>query len=318
MILEMPTSSQRREALEILPTDLYDSFQGIIARIRKRPHASAKLGMQVLMLLHFALRPLELAELQHALAVKNGHLEFDWGNIPSRKALLDCCLGLVLVDEETSTVRFVHFTLEEYFLDNARTEFPEGYSSIAESCLTYLNSSQPRRHCTDLHSLEENINKYPFLKYAALHWGTYYVKQEKCNDGITQLVRMLVKHESKRPPCAIQPLYLQIRKATCYDEKILPKKLSGIHAAAYFGLSEIVANFDEVEIKDEADQTPLSWAAERGHEAVVRLLLERDGVDINCRDNYKYSGKTPLIWAAENGHEAVVELLLERENIDTR
>ena len=29
-------------------------------------------------------------------------------------------------------------------------------------------------------------------------------------------------------------------------------------------------------------------------------------------------GRTPLIWAAENGHEAVVELLLEREDIDTR
>ncbi len=46
----------------------------------------------------------------------------------------------------------------------------------------------------------------------------------------------------------------------------------------------------------------LAWAVEKGHEAVVRLLLEK--------------GATPdqqaLSWAAGNGHEAVVRLLLEK------
>ena len=106
----MPTISQRREALEMLPSDLYDSFRDIITRIRQRPTASTELGMRVLMWIHFAYRPLKLVELQHALAVKKSHIEFDAGNIPSVTVLLDSCLGLVLVDEETMTVRFVHFT----------------------------------------------------------------------------------------------------------------------------------------------------------------------------------------------------------------
>ena len=74
MVLEMPTISERREALGILPTDLYSSFEGIISRIRRRPKASAELGMRVLMWLHFAYQPLKLVELQHALAVKNSHI----------------------------------------------------------------------------------------------------------------------------------------------------------------------------------------------------------------------------------------------------
>ena len=135
MVLGMPTFSERRVALNALPTDLYDSFQGIITRIRRHPISSqAKLGIQVLMWLHFAYRPLMLKELQHALAVRKCHREFDMGYIPPRKALLDSCLGLVVVDEETMTVRFVHYTLEEYFRKYSKEEFPNGYCSIAETC----------------------------------------------------------------------------------------------------------------------------------------------------------------------------------------
>lgn len=63
--------------------------------------------MQVLMWLHFAYRPLRLEELQHALAVEESDKEFDADNIPPQREILNCCLGLVVVDQETSTVRFV-------------------------------------------------------------------------------------------------------------------------------------------------------------------------------------------------------------------
>ena len=205
----------------------------------------------------------------------------------------------------------IYFTLEEYFRDNARTEFPEGCSSIAEYCLTYLNSSQLRQHCTNIHSLKEIIIKYPFLKYAALHWGTY--AKQQFSDGVTQLGRMLVEHESERLLCTIQALFLQTYKSYPFEDKVAASRFSGIHAAAYFGLSDIVANFCEVEIKDEIDRTPLSWAAEYGHEDVVRLLLEKDSVDINSRDIFR---KIPLTLAAENGHEAIVRLLLGRVGVD--
>ncbi|WAO96059.1 Hypothetical protein NCS54_01372000 [Fusarium falciforme] len=55
-------------------------------------------------------------------------------------------------------------------------------------------------------------------------------------------------------------------------------------------------------------RTPLSQAAENGREAVVRLLLDR-GAHIEAVDNY---GRTPLWWAAAEGHEAIVRLLLDR------
>jgi ankyrin repeat protein len=40
----------------------------------------------------------------------------------------------------------------------------------------------------------------------------------------------------------------------------------------------------------------------------VKLLLEK-GANVESKDDI---GHTPLSWAAQNGHEAVVKLLLEK------
>jgi ankyrin repeat protein len=56
----------------------------------------------------------------------------------------------------------------------------------------------------------------------------------------------------------------------------------------------------ELDSKDNIyGRTPLSWAAESGHEAVVKLLLEK-GAELDSKD---IGAQTPLSWAAVNGHE---------------
>ncbi|RHZ57220.1 uncharacterized protein CDV56_100992 [Aspergillus thermomutatus] len=62
------------------------------------------------------------------------------------------------------------------------------------------------------------------------------------------------------------------------------------------------------DLKQYADQTPLSWAAQEGRISIVKLLLQTettvDDVDEMCR--------TPLSRASENGHEAVAKLLIDK------
>lgn len=54
-------------------------------------------------------------------------------------------------------------------------------------------------------------------------------------------------------------------------------------------------------------------AAEHGHEAVVKLLLETEGMDA---DSNRGDDRTPLSLAAEHDHREMVKLLLETGRVD--
>ncbi|EPE29826.1 Ankyrin repeat-containing protein [Glarea lozoyensis ATCC 20868] len=69
-----------------------------------------------------------------------------------------------------------------------------------------------------------------------------------------------------------------------------------------------------LEITDEDyGQTPLSHAAEGGHQEIVEMLLAA-GAERTSQDNV--SGRTPLLWPVANGHETIVINLLEESASD--
>ncbi|MCG8339835.1 MAG: ankyrin repeat domain-containing protein [Cytophagales bacterium] len=60
-----------------------------------------------------------------------------------------------------------------------------------------------------------------------------------------------------------------------------------------------------VEATDKNGQTPLHWAAYKGHLQVVAYLIE-NGAKINAKNNYN---NTPRDRAAEKGYEEIVAFL---------
>lgn len=84
---------------------------------------------------------------------------------------------------------------------------------------------------------------------------------------------------------------------------------NGYHVA----VDILLAAGTDVNYEWKGGRTALSWAAERGHAAVVNVLLAHNNVLVNRRDG---EGKTPMCWASEKGHEDVVIALLTHKDIE--
>ena len=291
--------------------ELGDVYGATIERIKAQDGDKSKLGMAALMWISYAERPLRADELCHALAVRLSTTNFNTSNVPSMSALIGCCQGLITVDKEASTVRLIHFTLQEYLFAHPDI-FSRPHSVIAEICLTYLNSQQVKALSTDP---SPGIQNTPFLEYCSVHWGAHAKKD--LSEGARSLgLELLEGHYNQ---ISTRLLLSQVKRLNFFVKQLATlSPFSGLHCASFFGIVEIVAGLIEMGCYDinEGDfsgRTPLAWAAHNGHEEVVKILLGREEVS---PDKPCLEGLTPLSYAAWNGHEGVVEMLLRREEVN--
>ncbi|KAI5814506.1 hypothetical protein BZA77DRAFT_345612 [Pyronema omphalodes] len=145
-VLEQTSISKRRAALESMPKKLEDAFQVTIDRIKSQAPGKARQGMEVLKWVYLAKRPLSVIEMRHALATVDCAADtecLDLDDLPFEKSLTECCHGLVVIDNETSTLRLVHKSLQDFLKDqHAESKlFETGHRDIALTCLRYLSFS---------------------------------------------------------------------------------------------------------------------------------------------------------------------------------
>jgi len=237
----------------------------------------------------------------------------DIRNIPAIETLLACTLGLITVEKSSSTVRLVHYTLQEYLSHNPNI-FLRPHAKIAEVCLTYLNFPYVRRFSPVLCSVPPTA---PFIEYSSCHWGAHAM-QETTKYVKTLALKLLHRYDSHISSKVVLLRGLRAGEQP-FDREGTPKGFTGLHGAAFLGCVEItVALLGEyvrdMRATDFHGHTAIAWAARRGNQGVVRVLLERSEVSPDTPDT-KY-GRTPLLWAAQNGHEGVVRMLLERNDVN--
>ena len=316
-ILDEVTLTWRRKKLDEMTKGegLGDAYAATLLRMRAQPKSRSKLGMEVLMWVSHAERPLHVNELCHALGVE-GSIDLDIRNIPAIETLLACSLGLVTVEKSSSTVRLIHYTLQEH-LSNNTDLFPNPHSIIAEVCLTYLNFRYVRGFSPALRSAPPTA---PFVEYASCHWGTH--ARLETTESVKDLALKLLDGYDKHISSKMMLLRSVRAEEQPFDREDTPRGFTGLHGAAYFGCVEIIVallemNNVDMQATDFHGNTAIAWAARRGHEGVVRVLLERS--DVNSDTPGTEYGSSPLLWAAENGYEGVVRMLLERGdvNLDT-
>ena len=151
--------------------------------------------------------------------------------------------------------------------------------------------------------------EFDFMDYAAINWPTHF-RSAQISEGSLPLLSALTLYETSS--WRFQIWFSRYWKNT-KPYRVQPNGLTNLHLASMTGHTVVVRKLltarhaFNLDTGDLNMSTAQHWAAENGHEAVVRLLLENGaGVDVKSSN-----GRTALNEAAAGGHEAVVRLLLE-------
>jgi len=290
-----------------------DVYTAALERIRVQGEDRAQLGMEAIMWIAYSERPLGPDELCQALSVEIGSTDLDNNNAPSIRTILNCGLGLVTVDSWSSKTRLVHFTLQEHIIANP-TLFCTPHLMIAEVCLTYLNSRCIRDLSPTLHLPPPTT---PFLEYASRYWGAH-ARRRTSTSVISLALNLLDGFDAHISRHLLLREQFQLPWFVGGGGRLSPWNCTMLHAGAFLGVPEIMdsllkINKWDLNATDCWGRTALMCATKFGHDAIVKMLLEQEGVNPHIGD---YFSRTPLSWATRNGHKGIVEILLERNDVN--
>ncbi|KAL6831934.1 hypothetical protein V8C40DRAFT_285364 [Trichoderma camerunense] len=280
------------------------AYETIMKRIEHQGPGSVKLAKAVLSWITCAKRPLTISELRHALTVEIGESRLNETDLPQAQDLVSVCVGLVTVDEDSDIIRLFHYTAQEYFQQTQQQWFPDAEDEITSICVTYLSFDVfEAGFCPTDATFEERLRSYQLYDYAAHKWGHHACEAMNLDPQVLDFLQ----HQSK-VEASSQALFAVKESEKSHYSQNVPKKTTGLHLVAYFGIEKAVRiplDLHGWDPEDSYSRTPLSLAAENGHEAIVRLLLNK-GANPKATD---HSGLTPLSWATSGRHEAIVRLL---------
>ncbi|EED17209.1 tankyrase, putative [Talaromyces stipitatus ATCC 10500] len=297
-----------RIAMNALTADVGETYHSTMERIKGQSPQDYELAQRALSYIFRAMRPLNVEELRHILGVELQDTELDQDAFPDKDILLGVSAGLIRVDEKSGIIGLVHHTLHEFFSRHPEELVSDPDNEIANVCLTYLSfdafESGP---CSDGDTLSQRMQEYRLLDYAAHNWG-YHV-QKQLHKEIDLILAFL--EQSRKLVSFVQILHVtRYRTRDWYDR--FPRQFGPLHAAAYWGLEEVLGyllekDFD-VDEKDSKESTPLLIAAMNGRTEAIRFLLDK-GANINALN---HRGESALYWAARNAYRETSELLLKR------
>jgi ankyrin repeat protein len=340
------TCSEIWEALEDLPSSLPAIYSRMLLRI---PARQKDVSRAILRWVTLAVRPLQLQELAAAVGIQaTPQMTVEQA---ARDAVTLCGPLLKVQEREVS---LVHQSARDYLLrkerdsdavlEAFRLNLESAHLELAQKCLNCIAQSDLQHRVIDLDA-ELDPQESPLLRYATLHWpehakscsalaaklfdpyGFFLQKVSSLRINWWETYNKRVnRYKCEPPPLLHMACRLEIiswaeavlakkRWRTRHHKRVNEKNKDGktvLHWAAWRGNEAMVRLLvdlgADINAKDNDRKTVLHSAVRGGNKVVVRLLVDR-GADVKAKDNYR---KTVLHWAAEGGYETVVRLLVER------
>jgi ankyrin repeat protein len=316
------TDNAIRHALKDLPKGLSETF----SRILQRSKDPGKLyTRRILELVTVARRPLTMEELREGLSVTPGNTEWSSSNLINEMLpVLGYCGGLVLIDEEEFTAHLVHHSFKQFLLDGLQDTtgmkftLDDANKTTAEAIVTYLNYGVfENRLSTAVVPIMEMGSLPAGIIRSALDNSSirrklvlkYLRSRESAKFDIGKTVTNASNDQQKQ--AAEDFHYYDYAKSNCIQHALCTTKQEPKFHHLFLSLLQADIVSANAELED--GRTPLSWAVEKGHEVIIRLLLESNKIDHEI-ENYT-SSKSLLSWAMEGGHELIIRLLIETKKI---
>ena len=312
------TKEKITEALKKPPKGYADVYDQAMIRIKQRQDVDEddfELAVSALSWIVHAHRPLTVDELLHAMAIGPSD-SFDSDAVTDRETLLDVTNGLLSINNDI--VRLPHYTAQEYFEKEGHKWFTfDVEAHITCSSLQYLDSpalSQPLPRKDAAEEYRRRKEDFPFLAYAYEYWGLH-AKAAGTDKETSERVGAFLRNEAKVAVFVQALWYTESAEASRWE---IRKGANALHVAAWFGLAgaiPMLVKMEELDVNSAdpgLEQTPLIYAARRGHADAVKVLLEQ-GADVNQGSAY---GNTPLFEALDGKHFEVAELLLHEKGLD--
>lgn len=289
----------------------------------------------------FAVRPLSVDEMRWALLIQAGHPHRTvdehqkLGNPSSddeamerRVQTLSC--GLAEVSSDAEVVQFIHQSVKDFFhqkglsalaLNSSSAEIKnshnhvEGFAhyQLSRTCLHYLA-------LIDLDTGSSCVMRtaFPLLAYAAMEW-MHHAKMSWNENYPVDILRLFAW-----PSEVLVQKWVDLYRHLQGNEGNCPANGTRmIHVLSQYGFKESLLAASqseswintEIDAKDSERRTALTYAAEEGYSAIVRLLVE-NGAEIDAVD---ITGRNALSYAVISGDDTIVKLLIENDaNVDMK
>ncbi|GAB1725527.1 hypothetical protein NU195Hw_Modified_11t1 [Hortaea werneckii] len=318
-LLKKKTATQIQKALYSLPKGLPGIYGRMLLQIEEEDRHTSLL---ILRWITLAFRPLSLSELAAAVGTQTPPLLTPMQAVRDQ---ISMCGALVKVEGKTASL--VHQSARDYLLRSNRDDDEilerfrikprQSHTELAAACVDYLvqTNDQYQEVASNAHGWQGWLKaqrRFRLRDYAVEHWPEHAKAFSTAGTKLFANGKFFDEESCAREVWWEEYSWRLMR---------LPRRFSALHVASYLGIlpwaQELIERRKEqlstlqirgyVDQQDEFMRTPLWWAADGGHDAVVRLLLATGNVDI---DGANCVGETPFFRAAEGGHEAVIQLLL--------
>ncbi|KAH9484697.1 hypothetical protein JR316_0001596 [Psilocybe cubensis] len=245
------TMTSLSNSLDGLPDDVQSMYLSLMGRINSQKGEYPSFAKRAITWIMYARRPLTIAELEHALAMREEGSTFNDRDIPAQDTLITSSCGLIEIQPISQTVRLVHHTAYEFLNDHPENLIQSPHAFIAKTCISYLTAF----HFTTLEKLpyaafEALVKSHnaPLLEYAYQNWTVHI---GNCD-------------AESYPTEAVHNFVVQTPNFPLFDPRIGFNWFNPGHVIAYYDLRVPFFWDDFCNVRTAKKYTPLTIAALNG------------------------------------------------------